>query len=253
MALLNQIYEKRDDADSAVLPPKDSFYYALLSTVFFGSGKFELARFSLLQALRLAQQENRGYGVEGLLLHNLAMASLQVRDLPSAQEWQRRCLGALGRSPVCWLRYGEICWQRARTAREAREARGAGALGDVVWRGNPFALMNGVLGADWRPGEDGTAGIPMGNPMGKQTENPTGKPSEKPSGKPSGKQTEKLMGKPATQSEKPLGKQSGKPLGKPSTASAKPSPQLGNAQPTKSSTISTISTQSSRGEQSLLQ
>lgn len=257
LALLNQIYEKQSEADSAVLPPKDSFYYSLLSTVFFGSGKFELARFSLLQALRLAQQENRGYGVQGALLHNLAVSSLLVRDFPSAQEWQKKCLFSLTQNPVCWLRYGEICWQRARSDRQAREPRepreprGRSGLGSVVWRGNPFALMNGVLGADWRPGDDEigetgetireTGETPLEKPSGKPLEKPSGKPLEKPSGKQSGK---------------PSGKQSGKQSGKPSSQSAKPSSQLGNAQSAKSSKpskSSTVSTESSRGEQALLQ
>ena len=163
MELLTQIYEKRGDADSAVLPAKDSFYFSLLSTVHFGSGKFELARFSLLQALRLAQQENRGAGVEGALLHNLAVSSLLLRDFAAAQAWQKKALFLLPRNPVCWLRFAEICWQRARSGREPREW--GAALGEVVWRGNPFALMNGAMGADWRPDGAGEA-LPRGQPWG---------------------------------------------------------------------------------------
>lgn len=53
LSVLNQIYEAEEGEDAAVIPPKDCFYYSMLSSVYYSGGLYQLAKFYIHKAIQV--------------------------------------------------------------------------------------------------------------------------------------------------------------------------------------------------------
>ena len=149
LTLLNQVFEAEENEDPSIVSSKGSFYYSLLSSVYFGSGMLEMARNYLMRAIRCSEEENCDNVTKGGLIHNMAIVCLLLNDFDNAQKWMKKALFLLPENPMCWFRYGEICYKNAMAGNVASSSLPPfSRSGEFVFRDNPFSLLQDTFGRE---------------------------------------------------------------------------------------------------------
>lgn len=53
LSVLNQIYEPETEEEASIAPDKDSFYYSMVSSVYYSGGMYQMSKYYLIKALEV--------------------------------------------------------------------------------------------------------------------------------------------------------------------------------------------------------
>ena len=113
LSVLMQIYEisaDNEDEAKSLLPPKDCFYYSMLSSVYYSSGLYSQAKHAIHMSIKLAEEEKADAIIFGYLLNNLASTCLYLHQKDEALEAIKQAIHFLPENQSFWFRYGELCY-----------------------------------------------------------------------------------------------------------------------------------------------